>query len=698
MYWNNHTMLFKPIFNVVLSPIAVMVSIFGLIGNSLVVWFLSFKIKRNSCTVYIFNLAMADASFMLFLIILLFLALILSLNPQLEACYEDVHVIRIIHALHLASILGYNTSLCFLTAISIERCLSVFFPLWYYCNRPRHLSTGVCTFIWISSCSLSFCEVFFCYNIAYNGKGLVEESSNECRVTFVFICCFSFAVFIPSMTVSSFILLIRICTTSQQQLSMKIYVVITVTVVFFLIFGMPMRILLLVWYKHHIMPPFPTLDVFILFCAVNSTVNPFVYFLVGRQGKRGKFTLLTVFQAVFRDEGSQYRRPLLVSMDFENITTQPPITGTMYWNKHNIIFKPVMNIVISNIAVIVSLFGLIGNSLVVWFLSFKIKRNACTVYIFNLALADASLMLFSIALYFLALVLNLTPQLASRFEDVHVIRIIHALNLACILGYNTSLCFLTAISIERCISVLFPLWYYCNRPRHLSTGVCTFIWITSCILSVLEFFFCSNVDYNARGLVEESRHECRAVFIIICCFSFAVFIPFMTVSSFILLIGVCRTSQQQRSMKIYVVVTVTVIIFLIFGMPMRILLLVWYKHHIMPPFPIMDLFTLFCAINSATNPFVYFLVGRQGNRGEIKLLTVFQAVFRDEGIQYKREQRNITTRETAKTLIPRLWRSEAAPSVESWIGEINHIMEMEELTAAIHETGRQFRQMESSES
>ncbi|XP_063782360.1 proto-oncogene Mas-like [Pseudophryne corroboree] len=321
LYWNNHTMLFKPVYNIVISPITMILSIFGMTGNSLVVWYLSFKIKRTTSTIYIFNLAVADNGFLLFVFVLHILSMVFVMIPHLESQYEDEHVINVIGALTLACLFGYNTSLCLLTAISIERCLSVLFPIWYHCNRPRHLSSIVCTLIWIISCTLSALEMSFCYSVIYNSKGLIEESGNECKVVFILICCFSFLIFIPCMIMSSLVLLIKLQTSSHQRQPKKLYIVITVTVLFFLVFGMPMRFLLLVWYKRHIMPPFPLMDIFSLFCSFNSSINPFIYFLVGRQGSRsGKITLLAIFQAVFRDEGNYMKREQKRSVQADETT------------------------------------------------------------------------------------------------------------------------------------------------------------------------------------------------------------------------------------------------------------------------------------------------------------------------------------------------------------------------------------------
>ncbi|XP_044135686.1 proto-oncogene Mas-like isoform X2 [Bufo gargarizans] len=315
------------------------------------------------------------------------------------------------------------------------------------------------------------------------------------------------------------------------------------------------------------------------------------------------------------------------------------MTGTLYWNNDTILFKPVFNMMITPMILVMSVLGMIGNGIVIWYLSFKIKKTNSSIYIFNLAAADAAFMLFMLVFHMFSLVFALIPHLEPQYEDEHVINLIGVINLACLFVYNTSLCLLAAISIERCISVVFPIWYYCNRPRHTSSIVCALIWITSCTLSALEFAFCYSITYNSRGILKESSPECKIIFIIICIFSFAIFIPSMTVSSFILLVKVRTSSHQRQPKKLYAVITLTVFFFLVFGMPMRVLLLAWYKHHTMPSFPIMDLFCLFCAINSSINPIIYFMVGRHGQNGKITILSILQAVFREEWIQLQREQR-----------------------------------------------------------
>ncbi|NXJ85717.1 MRGRD protein, partial [Trogon melanurus] len=106
----------------VFSGVCVGVSVFGLVGNGKVVWLLGFRVKQNPFTVYILNLAVAD-----FFLLLIFFLLMLGLLTFTVLCLDDF--------LYFYAYFGSGaqflchffdlSSLGLLTAISVERCVSV---------------------------------------------------------------------------------------------------------------------------------------------------------------------------------------------------------------------------------------------------------------------------------------------------------------------------------------------------------------------------------------------------------------------------------------------------------------------------------------------------------------------------------------------------------------------------------------------
>nr|XP_033776578.1 probable G-protein coupled receptor 152 [Geotrypetes seraphini]XP_033776579.1 probable G-protein coupled receptor 152 [Geotrypetes seraphini]XP_033776580.1 probable G-protein coupled receptor 152 [Geotrypetes seraphini] len=275
------------------------------------------------------------------------------------------------------------------------------------------------------------------------------------------------------------------------------------------------------------------------------------------------------------------------------------------------------DIVLISFSLIFSLLGLVGNGIVLWFLGFKIKRNKFTIYILNLATADLMFLLCCLVVL-LCILLDTGTSIAPWT----------VLQFLLIFGYYTGLYLLTAISMERCLSVLYPIWYQCKRPRHLSAFVCGFLWVLSCLVTGLEFFVCVQWD-------EESLNGLRgcqfALFMFICILTFLIFTPLMVISSLTLLIKIRMSSQRHHQPKLYIVIVTTVFIFCVFAMPLRILSLLWYQQYHYPE--IVEYLTiLFSSINSTANPFIYFLVGSQGKQifEGFSILGALQRVFKED--------------------------------------------------------------------
>ncbi|NWI78307.1 MAS protein, partial [Dryoscopus gambensis] len=101
----------------------------------------------------------------------------------------------------------------------------------------------------------------------------------------------------------------------------------------------------------------------------------------------------------------------------------------------------------------ISLCGLVGNGVVMWFLGFHTKQSPFTVYVLNLAVANFSLLL----LYFLLMLAYVTSEafctalfhLAPLYKDFAF-----AVDVLCCVFDMGSLGLLAALSVERCVSVL----------------------------------------------------------------------------------------------------------------------------------------------------------------------------------------------------------------------------------------------------
>ncbi|XP_030046183.1 proto-oncogene Mas-like [Microcaecilia unicolor] len=269
-----------------LLSLTLVFSVLGLVGNGIVLWFLGFRIKRNNFTIYILNLALADFLFLL-------CSCVIVLSILLMTIPAHFHQI----SLTVSKDLAYTTGLYLLTAISLERCLCTLYPFWYHSQRSKHQSTVVCILLWVLSCSVTGIEHFFCKPLSWNQYLNCEKS------VFLSTGVLNFLFFTPVMVFSSLTLFIKIQRSSQHQYPLKPYVVIVISVLVFLIFALPFKVMMLILNTHHSYISSTLIISSILFSVINSTANPFVYFMVGSQSKlRGRGSIKVALQRVFKQE------------------------------------------------------------------------------------------------------------------------------------------------------------------------------------------------------------------------------------------------------------------------------------------------------------------------------------------------------------------------------------------------------------
>ncbi|XP_007943479.1 mas-related G-protein coupled receptor member H-like [Orycteropus afer afer] len=268
------------------------------------------------------------------------------------------------------------------------------------------------------------------------------------------------------------------------------------------------------------------------------------------------------------------------------------------------------------VSLLICILGVSGNGLVISFLVFHIKRKPFTVYTLHLATADFMVLFCTSVLHLMSIIYN-HPENGIQLN--YIIFLV-------IFGYNTGLHLLTAISVERCLSVLYPIWYQCRRPKHQSAVACTLLWALSFLVSGLENFFCI--------LQEKPKFpECRYVYIFSCVLTFFVFVPLMVFSSLILFIKVGCNQKSRRRARLYIIITATVVLFLLFAMPTKVLLILAYyglDESVWNFFPHLNMLS---TINCSVNPIVYFVVGsirRKKSRKSLK--EALQRIFEEKSM------------------------------------------------------------------
>ncbi|XP_075357709.1 mas-related G-protein coupled receptor member D-like [Mycteria americana] len=300
----------------VFAGVCMGISLCGLVGNGIVMWFLGFHMKQTAFTVYILNLAVADFS-----LLLLFSLLILAILSFTAICYLFNVISFYMDFVFVAEFLCHFfdlSSLGLLTAISMERCISVFFPIWYRCQRPKHLSGIVSGVIWALA-GFFVSSMYLSFNFAENYETVFAGVA------------IAFSIILSSvMLISNLSLFIKLRCGSQRPHPGKLYVAVLLNVIFFFVLGIPFSVEVFLNLPSS-RKLFPQNTSFLL-ASLNCSINPVIYFLVGScRQRRFQGSVKVAFRRVFEEkatseEGSRVPENTVVE------TTLQGTAGEEAWN------------------------------------------------------------------------------------------------------------------------------------------------------------------------------------------------------------------------------------------------------------------------------------------------------------------------------------------------------------------------------
>ncbi|KAG8430300.1 hypothetical protein GDO86_018032 [Hymenochirus boettgeri] len=208
--------------------------------------------------------------------------------------------------------------------------------------------------------------------------------------------------------------------------------------------------------------------------------------------------------------------------------------------------------------------GIIGNGLVIWIAGFKMKTITATWYL-HLAITDF--------ICSLSTLVRIAEWILPGGIRLCLISFTILL-----LNVLTSVYFLTAISVDRCISIIWPIWAKIHRTQRSATTTVRIIWVVSLLLCISSLFLGYDfVSFHNPTCCVPMRHQYYFVYklseaekseylndpINICRFVFMFLLPF----AIILLCNgliVCRlvfTKIPNRSQRPLKIITAIVICF-----------------------------------------------------------------------------------------------------------------------------------------
>ncbi|XP_056399891.1 C3a anaphylatoxin chemotactic receptor-like [Hyla sarda] len=255
--------------------------------------------------------------------------------------------------------------------------------------------------------------------------------------------------------------------------------------------------------------------------------------------------------------------------------------------------------------VIIFALGIIGNGLVIWIAGFRMMKTISATWFLNLAIADF-LCCFSLILRILDFLFK------NRIYCVSNI-ILFLLNM------SASVLLLTAMSIDRCVSVMWPFWAKIHRTRKLVRISAAIIWVLSVLWTVFVFMY---YDRNYMNFTEwhvfvwrntiDFHSDIFQPILLTRLFTMFV-IPFLIIliSYVIIYFKLKNTKRSRRSQRPYRIITAIILCFF----------LCWFPYYIWPLTPmyyeishrafIIDIIVVNLAcFNSCINPIIYVFMSQ----------------------------------------------------------------------------------------
>uniref|UniRef100_H3A879 G-protein coupled receptors family 1 profile domain-containing protein n=1 Tax=Latimeria chalumnae TaxID=7897 RepID=H3A879_LATCH len=310
-----------------------------------------------------------------------------------------------------------------------------------------------------------------------------------------------------------------------------------------------------------------------------------------------------------------------LEMSLFNETNQGAVNINMSQHKQNLGSQDTIRYLNFGVCSLIFLFGLVGNGIVIWLTGFKVKRTESTIWFFNLATADFVFLLF-LPLRVTTLLLNYWPFGLALCKTYFFMSTVNMYASAFIL---------TAISIDRSISIAKPIWYRTCRPKHLTQKSCCLLWVLSATLSVPLLYYSTvavkvnipqcfvDIYGNDGPKPNQERILQNGLAVFLPIFLCGFLIPLVTITfSYSIIAFRVKYCHLPHLSRVYKVIFANVMSFFIAWTPSRVLGMLYlfavyyFKNELLLFLKLyLPLASTFAYINSCINPILYVFISKK---------------------------------------------------------------------------------------
>uniref|UniRef100_UPI00398F426C chemerin-like receptor 1 n=1 Tax=Pristiophorus japonicus TaxID=55135 RepID=UPI00398F426C len=275
--------------------------------------------------------------------------------------------------------------------------------------------------------------------------------------------------------------------------------------------------------------------------------------------------------------------------------------------------KRAMHAFIMVILIITCILGVWRNGLVIWTTDFKLKKSANTVWLLNLAVGD-----FTFSLLLPLFITYITLEFNWPFGRLFC-KLTYGVVVLCL---HASIFTLATISMDRCVSVVLPIWSRNHRGPRLAALLSLGVWIAATISSAPSFVFqqlvaqgnrtqCST-QYLLEGERVESLRYPRKRALTLAHFLLSFLLPLLVIVISCAIIGLrLRWDHLAPSgSKPFRVMGAIIQAFILCWAPYHVISILVLFHPYDGPWPLVPISYSLACINSCINPVLYISCGR----------------------------------------------------------------------------------------
>ncbi|KAI1900985.1 hypothetical protein AGOR_G00055480 [Albula goreensis] len=259
------------------------------------------------------------------------------------------------------------------------------------------------------------------------------------------------------------------------------------------------------------------------------------------------------------------------------------------------------NIVLGVLKIIIFLLGISGNGAVIWICVLKMKKSVNSTWYLSLAVSDFIFCFF--------LPFDSVREFTSKW--VFGLFMCKFISFIMFLNMFSSIFLLVLISVDRCVSVVFPVWSQNHRSVRAASVLVVLAWVISTLCSIPSLIF-RQMKENDTCYNNWDKQTHQAVAVNRFVFGFVISLIIITVCYTIIILKL-KSNRMTKSSKPFKVMTALIVTFFICWMPYHVFILIEIdheKHHKdIFSFGIPFSVTLACA-NSFMNPFLYAFMGK----------------------------------------------------------------------------------------